>query len=151
MKVVEIKQELNDTSVERNMFDINRLSRHIISVMEIAKETNYTDYQYIFTLTSKVLDILDNIDYILGKGVLQNVKHNIRNRKITEALQEAVSSTDPMLFLEMVSNIRDTASNMIDTINMQSMTNEELKALYELAEICSYTIDRMFNIVIGID
>ena len=56
-----------------------------------------------------------------------------------------------MLFLEMVSNIRDTASNMIDTINMQSMTNEELKALYELAEICSYTIDRMFNIVIGID
>lgn len=75
MKVVEIKQELNDTSVERNMFDINRLSRHIISVMEIAKETNYTDYQYIFTLTSKVLDILDNIDYILGKGVLQNVKH----------------------------------------------------------------------------
>ena len=72
MKVVEIKQELNDTSVERNMFDINRLSRHIISV---AKETNYTDYQYISTLTSKVLDILDNIDYILGKGVLQNVKH----------------------------------------------------------------------------
>lgn len=75
MKVVEIKQELNDTSVERNMFDINRLSRHIISVMEIAKETNYTDYQYISTLTLKVLDILDNIDYILGKGVLQNVKH----------------------------------------------------------------------------
>ena len=23
----------------------------------------------------EVLDILDNIDYILGKGVLQNVKH----------------------------------------------------------------------------
>ena len=75
MKVVEIKQELNDTSVERNMFDINRLSRHIISVVEIARETNYTDYQYISILTSKVLDILDNIDYILGKGVLQNVKH----------------------------------------------------------------------------
>ncbi len=75
MKVIEIKQELNDTSVERNMFDINRLSRHIISIMEIAKETNYTDYQYISILTSKVLDILDNIDYILGKGVLQNVKH----------------------------------------------------------------------------
>ena len=80
-----------------------------------------------------------------------NTKKNIRNKKITEALQEAVASTDPMLFLEMVGNIRDTANNMIDTINMQSMTNEELKALYELAEICSYTIDKMFNIVIGID
>lgn len=80
-----------------------------------------------------------------------NTKQNLKNRKITEALEETITGTDPVLFLEVVSNIRDTSSNIIDTINMQSFTNEEIKTLYELAEICSYTIDKIFSLVVGIE
>lgn len=80
-----------------------------------------------------------------------NTKQNLRNRKITEALEETITDTDPMLFLEVVSNIRDTSGNIIDTINMQSFTDEEIKTLYELAEICSFTIDKIFSLVVGIE
>ncbi len=80
-----------------------------------------------------------------------NTKNNIKNRKITEALQQTITGTDPMLFLEVVSNIRDTSSNIIDTINMQSFTNEKIKTLYELAEICSFTLDKIFSLVVGVE
>ncbi len=80
-----------------------------------------------------------------------NTKQNLRNRKITEALEETITGTDPMLFLEVIANIRDTSSNIIYTINMQSFTDEEIKTLYELAEICSFTIDKIFSLVVGIE
>ncbi len=80
-----------------------------------------------------------------------NTKSNLKRKKITEALQETATNTDPILFLEVLSNIRDTSNNIIETINMQSLTNEEITTLYELAEIGSYTLDKIFNIVVGID
>ncbi len=80
-----------------------------------------------------------------------NTKSNIKRKKLQEALEETITDTDPMLFLEMVSNIRDTSSNIIETINMQSMSAEEIKTLYELADVCSYTIDRIFSIVVGVE
>ncbi len=75
MKVVEIKQELNDTSFEQEIFDISKLSRHIISMLDIAEEINYNDYKYISSLTPKILKMLDIIDFILGKEMLENVKY----------------------------------------------------------------------------
>lgn len=80
-----------------------------------------------------------------------NTKSNLKRKKLQEALEETITSTDPMLFLEMVSNVRDTSSNIIETINMQSMSAEELTTLYKLAEVCSFTLDKIFNIVHGID
>lgn len=80
-----------------------------------------------------------------------NTKSNLKRRKLQEAIEETITSTDPMLFLEMVSNIRDTSSHIIETINMRSMSAEEITTLYELAEVCSFTIDRIFRIVFGIE
>ncbi len=80
-----------------------------------------------------------------------NTKSNLKRKKLQEALEETITSTDPMLFLEMVSNIRDTSNNIIGTINMGYMSSEEITTLYKLAEVCSFTLDKIFNIVIGID
>lgn len=80
-----------------------------------------------------------------------NTKSNLKRKKLQEALEGTITGTDPMLFLEVISNIRDTSSNIVETINMQSMSAEELTTLYELAEVCSFTLDRIFKIVLGIE
>ncbi len=80
-----------------------------------------------------------------------NTKSNLKRRKLQEALEETITETDPMLFLEMVSNVRDTSSSIIETINMESMSTEEIRTLYKLAEVCSYTLDRIFSIVVGVE
>ena len=80
-----------------------------------------------------------------------NTKSNLKRKKLQEALKGTITGTDPMLFLEVISNIRNTSSNIVETINMQSMSAEELTTLYELAEICSFTLDRIFKIILGIE
>lgn len=80
-----------------------------------------------------------------------NTKSNLKRKKLQEALEETITNTDPMLFLEIVSNIRDTSNNIIGTINMGYMSSEEITTLYKLAEVCSFTLDKIINIVIGID
>lgn len=75
MHIVELKENLKDTSFQEDMIDISRLSRHINSLLDIATDINYTDYEYISTLSTKTILMLDKIDYILGKEMLQNVKH----------------------------------------------------------------------------
>lgn len=80
-----------------------------------------------------------------------NTKRNIRNKKITEALQATVTGTDPMLFLEMLGNIRDTSNDTIETIDLNSKTSEEIEALYELAEVGSYILNKIYLKVNGIE
>lgn len=75
MYIVELKENVKDTSFEKDMIDISRLSRHINSLLDMATDINYTDYSYISTLSTKTILMLDKIDYILGKEMLQNVKH----------------------------------------------------------------------------
>lgn len=80
-----------------------------------------------------------------------NTKSNLKRKKLQEVLEGTITDTDPMLFLETISNVRDTSSHIIETINMRCTSTEELTTLYELAEVCSFTIDRIFRIVVGIE
>lgn len=75
LHIVELKENLKNTSFQEDMIDIIRLARHINSLLDIATDINYTDYEYISTLATKTILMLDKIDYILGKEMLQNVKH----------------------------------------------------------------------------
>lgn len=75
MHIVELKENLKNTSFQEDMIDISRLSRHINSLLDMETDINYTDYEYISTLSTKAILMLDKIDYILGKEMLQNVKH----------------------------------------------------------------------------
>ncbi len=75
MHIVELKENIKKTFFEKDMIDISRLSRHINSLLDMATDINYTDYEYISALANKTFLMLDKIDYILGKELLENVKH----------------------------------------------------------------------------
>ncbi len=67
MKVVEIKQDLNDTSFEQEIFDISKLSRHIISMLDIAEEIRKTFKRYIvreFDENNNKIDPFINTDIV---------------------------------------------------------------------------------------
>lgn len=68
LHIVELKENLKNTSFQEDMIDISRLSRHINSLLDMATDINYTDYEYISTLSTKTILMLDKIDYILRKG-----------------------------------------------------------------------------------
>ena len=82
IRVVEIKQELNDTSFEQEIFDISKLSRHIVSMLDIAKEINYNNYKFISSLTPKILKIID-VNKIEGARV------PVKDRRIIDAIIRA--------------------------------------------------------------
>lgn len=80
-----------------------------------------------------------------------NTKNNLKHKKLTEALGETITNTDPVLFIEMLGNVRESANDIIETIDISSISYEETKTMYELAEICSYILDKIFSISHGIE
>ena len=68
LHIVELKENVKNTLFEKDMIDISRLSRHINSLLDMTTDINYTDYEYISTLATKTILMLDKIDYILRKG-----------------------------------------------------------------------------------
>lgn len=81
MHIVELKENLTDTSFESDIIYSKRLLNHIYSILDMATDINYTDYKYISTLTSKMVVLLDKIDYVLVKEVLENVEYKKKYKK----------------------------------------------------------------------
>lgn len=81
MHIVELKENLTDTSFESDIIYSKRLLNHIYSILDIATDINYTDYKYISTLSSKMVVLLDKIDYVLVKEVLENVEYKKKYKK----------------------------------------------------------------------
>lgn len=65
MKVVEIKEDIRDTSISRDIFDIAKISQRINLYSEFITDINYTDFQYIKVLLSKSKTMLSNVKFIL--------------------------------------------------------------------------------------
>lgn len=80
-----------------------------------------------------------------------NTKQNLKNKKITEAIQASAINADPVLLIEILSSIRETSSNMIETMNLEYLTYEDIAISYELAEMCNYALDKIYAIINGID
>ena len=54
MHIVELKENIKDTSFESDIIYSKRLLKHIYSFLDMATDINYTDYKYISTLSSKI-------------------------------------------------------------------------------------------------
>lgn len=76
MKVVEVKEDIRDTSIVRDIFDINKISQTINLYSEFITDINYTDFQYIQVLLSKSKTMLSNVNFIL-----ENYYNTERNEK----------------------------------------------------------------------
>lgn len=58
MHLIEIRQTLHDTSAERDIYDISKISRKLIEFTEFTEDLSYTDFAYITSLTSKAKTLL---------------------------------------------------------------------------------------------
>ena len=59
MHLIEIRQTLHDTSAERDIYDISKISRKLAEfVCVFTEDLNYTDFAYITSLTSKAKTLL---------------------------------------------------------------------------------------------
>lgn len=68
MHIVELKENLQDTSFEKDMLYNGRLIKHINSFIDSETDISLTSYKYISTLSSKISIMLDQIDYIIREG-----------------------------------------------------------------------------------
>ncbi len=75
MHIVELKENIKDTSFENDVIYSKRILNNIYSLLDMVTDINYTDYKYISALSSKIVILLDKIDYIIGKEVLENVEY----------------------------------------------------------------------------
>lgn len=77
MKVVEVKEDIRDTSIVRDIFDINKISQRINLYSEFITDINYTDFQYIQVLLNKSKTMLSNVNFILEN--YYNIERNEKN------------------------------------------------------------------------
>lgn len=77
MKVVEVKEDIRDTSIVRDIFDIAKISQRINLYSEFITDINYTDFQYIQVLLNKSKTMLSNVNFILEN--YYNIERNEKN------------------------------------------------------------------------
>ncbi len=59
MHLLEIRQDLNDTSLKNEIYATSQVVRNLIECAETIDDINYTDFAYISTLTFKAKTLLD--------------------------------------------------------------------------------------------
>ena len=72
MHLLEIRQDLSDTSLKNEIYATSQVVRNLIECAETIDDINYTDFAYISTLTSKAKSLLDKAYTIFSyenKGV----------------------------------------------------------------------------------
>ena len=59
MHIVELKENIKDTSFEDDVIYSKRILNNIYSLLDMVTDINYTDYKYISALSSKIVILLD--------------------------------------------------------------------------------------------
>lgn len=59
MHLLEIRQDLKETSYKNEIYATSKLVRNLLECAETIDDINYTDFAYISTLTSKAKSLLD--------------------------------------------------------------------------------------------
>ena len=65
MKIYEIKEQISDTNLIDNVYQINKLMQRITSQTEFMIDTNKTDLDYINIVLEKIKINLQKIYYII--------------------------------------------------------------------------------------
>ena len=65
MKIYEIKEQISDTNLIDNVYQINKLMQRITNQTEFMIETNKTDLDYINIVLDKIKINLQKIYYII--------------------------------------------------------------------------------------
>ncbi len=65
MKVVELKEDIRDTSIIRDIFDVTKISQQLSFYTEFITDINYTDFKYVQILLDKSKTMLYTVNYLL--------------------------------------------------------------------------------------
>lgn len=58
MHLLELRQTLYDTEVQKDILDINKLAQRLNEFLELTEDLSYCDFAYISALTSKAKTLL---------------------------------------------------------------------------------------------
>lgn len=75
MHLIEIRQDLHDTSVEISIYENSKIIRQLETLVEITNDLNQADYEYIATLLLKSKTLLEKA-YTIFKLNTEEVQKN---------------------------------------------------------------------------
>ena len=82
MKVVELKEDIRDTSITRDIFDVTKISQQLSFYTEFITDINYTDFKYVQILLDKSKTMLCTVNYLLEKYFQSEYKNTWQNLKL---------------------------------------------------------------------
>ena len=77
MHLLEVRQTLYDTEVQRDILDINKLAQRLNQYLEQTEDLSYCDFAYISALTSKSKTLLYKA-YTIFKLENKEVKRDVK-------------------------------------------------------------------------
>lgn len=66
LKVIEIKETLEDTSLIDNLYKVNKLTKELIKQTEFITELNKTDFDYINIIMEKTKNNLEKVKELIN-------------------------------------------------------------------------------------
>ena len=65
LKVVEVRETLEDTSLIDNLYEVNKLTKELIRQTEFITELNKTDFDYINIIMEKTKNNLEKVKELI--------------------------------------------------------------------------------------
>ncbi len=66
LKIIELKETLEDTSLIDNLYKVNKLTKEIIKQTEFITELNKTDFDYINIILEKTKNNLEKVKELIN-------------------------------------------------------------------------------------
>ena len=68
LKIIEVKEELDNSTLVDNVYEIHKMIQHMIQDTEYITEINKYDYNYLNIVMGKTKNNLEKIKYIFEKN-----------------------------------------------------------------------------------
>ena len=68
LKIIEVKEELDNSTLVDNVYEIHKMLQHMIQDTEYITEINKNDYNYLNIVMGKTKNNLEKIKYIFEKN-----------------------------------------------------------------------------------
>ena len=68
LKIIEVKEELDNSTLVDNVYEIHKMIQHMIQDTEYITEINKDDYNYLNIVMGKTKNNLEKIKYIFEKN-----------------------------------------------------------------------------------
>lgn len=75
MKLYELKNDIRDTSITRDILDLSKICQRLALYVEFITEINHNDFDYISITTNKAKTMLCTVHYMLENYIKEMQKN----------------------------------------------------------------------------